>query len=101
MGQTSGHEQAGLRPVLILSFDRLNQGPSGLVVVVPFTSRGKGLPLHIRVLPPEGGLAQESWAECEHIRSISQDRLGKESLGEVSSETMQAIEAMVRRILVL
>lgn len=95
-----GREQAGARPVLIVSFDRLNQGPSGLVIVVPFTSRGKDLPLHVRVSPPEGGLKVESWAECEHIRSISVGRLTS-YLGEISGDSMSVIEQMIRRILVL
>ncbi|OYV95604.1 MAG: growth inhibitor PemK, partial [Planctomycetia bacterium 21-64-5] len=34
-----GHEQAGTRPALIVSVNRFNHGPAGLVVVLPITSR--------------------------------------------------------------
>ena len=33
-----GHEQAGRRPVLVVSEDLFNQGPAGLAVVLPLTS---------------------------------------------------------------
>lgn len=36
-----GHEQAGKRPCLIISVDLFNQGTSGLVVVLPITSKDK------------------------------------------------------------
>src|SRR5690348_656161 len=53
---TKGHEQAGKRPVLVVSADVMNLGPAGLVVVLPITSKGKGIPTHVPVDPPEGGL---------------------------------------------
>lgn len=40
-----GHEQAGVRPALIVSVDPFNQGPAGLVVVLPITTKAKGMPL--------------------------------------------------------
>ncbi|NCR44934.1 MAG: type II toxin-antitoxin system PemK/MazF family toxin, partial [Microcystis aeruginosa SX13-01] len=39
-----GHEQAGKRPCLVISADLFNQGASGLVVVLPVTSKDKGIP---------------------------------------------------------
>lgn len=49
---TVGHEQAGKRPVLIVSADVFNASPADLVIVVPKTSRGKGIRTHIAVRPP-------------------------------------------------
>jgi len=60
LGATRGHEQAGRRPVLILSVDPFNAGPAGLVVVLPLTSTIRNVAAHIRIDPPEG-VAQ---AEC-------------------------------------
>ena len=51
-----GHEQAGRRPVLVISVDSFNIGPSNLAVVLPITSRQRGVPLHVSIAPPEGGL---------------------------------------------
>ena len=95
-----GHEQGGQRPVLVLSTDRFNRGPSGLVVVAPFTRTERRVPLHLRVEPPEGGLKDVSYLMCEDIRSISVERLVSR-WGEVSPETMLEAAARLRYLLVL
>lgn len=74
-GQPFGHEQGFRRPCLIISDDIMNQGASGLCVVVPLTSRDKGAPLHVAIAPPEGGLRVRSWAKPEDIRSLDVCRL--------------------------
>lgn len=45
------------------------------MIVVPFTRTERSTPLHVRVAPPDGGLQDVSFAMCEHVRSISRDRL--------------------------
>lgn len=82
-----GHEQAGTRPALIVSVDRFNEGPAGLVVVLPITSRSKGVPLHVALSPPEAGLTLPSFIKCEDVRSISIERLVRR-LGSVEKQTM-------------
>ena len=72
-----GHEQAGKRPSLVISVDLFNQGASGLVVVLPLTSKEKGIPFHVELNPPEGGLKVRSFVKCEDVRSISVERLKK------------------------
>lgn len=93
-----GHEQAGRRPVLILSEDLFNQGPAGLVIALPITSRLRNIPAHVRVRPPEGGLKVESAILCEGVRSISKDRL-VESWGLINPGTLQEVEQWVRVLL--
>lgn len=93
-----GHEQAGRRPALILSVDLFNEGPSGLVVVLPITTRDRGLPWHLPVLPPEGGLARRSFIKTEDVRSISTERLVRR-LGRVSGSTLEMTEERVRILL--
>jgi mRNA interferase MazF len=88
---TRGHEQAGRRPALVVSVDLFNRGPAGLVVVLPITSKAKGIPLHVPLAPPEGGVKTASYVKCEDIRSISKERLAKR-LGHVLPETLQQIE---------
>jgi mRNA interferase MazF len=71
-----GHEQGGTRPVLVVSGDAYNAGPSELVVVVPITGRLKcRVPMHVEVDPPEGGLRLKSAILCDAVRSISRQRL--------------------------
>jgi mRNA interferase MazF len=88
---TRGHEQSGHRPALIVSVDLFNHGPADLVVVLPITSKDKGIPLHVLVAPPEGGVKESSYVKCEDIRSISKQRLAK-FWGRVSPQTMLEIE---------
>lgn len=74
-----------VRPALIVSNNLMNKGPSGLIIVVPITSKDKKIPSHIRIDPPQGGVAMPSFAVCEQVRSISKNRLVKK-LGKVQSE---------------
>ena len=90
-----GHEQAGKRPCLIISVDLFNQGASGLAVGLPITSKEKGIPFHVELNPPEGGLKVRSFIKCEDVRSISIERL-ENRWGTVSLETLAAIEDRLR-----
>jgi mRNA interferase MazF len=95
---TKGREQAGKRPALVLSVDPFNHGPADLIVVLPITSKAKGIPFHVNVKPPEGGLKQESFIKCEDVRSISKERLSQR-LGAVTTKTMKLVEDRVRILL--
>jgi mRNA interferase MazF len=90
---TRGHEQGLQRPALIISNDQFNNGPAGLLVVVPFTTRERArMPLRVRVDPPEGGLRETSWALVEAVRSISTARLAESTAwGMVSSRTLATV----------
>jgi len=98
LGRTRGHEQAGARPGLVLSVDSFNAGPAGLVVVLPLTTRVKGIPFHVKLDPPEGGLSERSFIKCEDVRSISMDQLVS-PLGAVSQATLERVEERVRILL--
>ncbi len=98
LSPTRGREQAGTRPALIVSVDLFNHGAAELVVVIPVTSKAKGIPLHVEVNPPEGGLSLKSFVKCEDVRSISTARLMKK-LGKVSPETINAVEDRLKILL--
>ena len=93
-----GHEQAGRRPVLVVSVDPFNSGLSGLAVVLPITSRVRPLPLHVPVAPPEGGLRVPSVILCDAVRSVDRPRLIT-CWGTVSANTLALVEDRVRRLL--
>ncbi len=93
-----GHEQAGSRPGLVVSVDTFNHGPAGLVVIIPITTKEKGIPFHIPINPPEAGVSQKSFIKCEDIRSISMERLSK-YIGKVSSGTLKAVEDRIKILL--
>lgn len=97
---TVGREIAKTRPCVVISTDEFNHGPAGLAIVVPVTSQWKGMPLHVEINPPEGGLDQRSFAKPEDIRSLSTNRL-QARLGQVSPATLTAIEDGLRIVLKL
>jgi mRNA interferase MazF len=96
-----GHEQGRQRPAVIVSNDQFNNGPAGLIVVVPLTTTERQrMPMRVRVDPPEGGLRETSWALCEAIRSISTDRLVEDhAWGAVSVRTLASIDYRIRTLL--
>jgi mRNA interferase MazF len=101
LNPTRGREQTGQRPVLIVSADPFNQSPSGLVIAVPLTTRRRGIPTHIEVRPPDGGLREVSFAMCEQLRTMAADRLTSNPFGAVSPGVLHAVEDRLRLLLVL
>ena len=95
-----GHEQAGLRPCLVVSVNLFNHGPAGLIVVLPVTSKDKKIPLHVPIEPQESGLTVKSYIKCEDIRSISKDRL-IEHKGKAPQEIIALAEDRLRILLQL
>lgn len=98
---THGHEQAGCRPALIISDDMFNQSRAGLVFAVPMTTQARGIPTHVDVSPPEGGVRAASFLKCEDLRSISVDRLVDAPWGAVSARTLERVESVLRILLSL
>lgn len=95
---TRGHEQGGIRPALVLSANSFNQGPAGLVIVLPVTKVRKRIPTHVPVPGGEAGLSEESFIKCEDVRSISKDRLIR-YMGDVASMRVDRAGALVRLLL--
>ena len=98
LARTRGHEQSGIRPVLVVSVDLYNHGPASLVVVLPITSTIRQLPTQVVISPPEGGLRVRSAALCDGIRSIAKERLTGR-VGSVSEATIRTIEDQLRILL--
>ena len=88
-----GREQAGLRPVLILSQDVFNER-SGTVIAVALTSQPQraGFPLTLEVHAK--GLPKKSWVKISQIRTLSVERIGK-VVGRASPEELaQVVEGL-------
>jgi len=93
LNPTRGREQAGLRPVLILSHDIFNER-SGTVIAVAITSQFQkaGFPLTLEL--KSGNLPKQSWAKISQIRTLSIERIGK-LIGKTSQEELiQVIEGL-------
>lgn len=83
---------------MIISVDLFNSGPADLIVVLPITSQAKGIPFHVPLHPPEGGVTKVSFIKCEDIRSISKERLIRR-FGSVSDKTIDAVDDRLRILL--
>jgi len=92
---TRGREQAGRRPVLVVSVDQLGGGSSELAIVVPLTTTQRPSPLYVPLEPPEGGVREPSHAMPEMIRSLWRCRL-VERWGSVRAQTLGSVIGRVR-----
>ena len=99
-GDPVGHEQAGLRPAVVVSSDRLNEGGAGVLMVVPLTTSHRGLPSHIEIEPGASGLESVSYAKCEDVKSISVERLVHRQ-GAAEPESLFEIARALRFLLEL
>lgn len=93
-----GHEQGGVRPALVISNDLFNTTPHTFCIVVPFTRTFRGIPSHIEVDPPAGGLTARSYLLCEQAKSISVTRLGR-VMGSVDTTLIDRVQEMVGRFI--
>ena len=88
-----GREQAGLRPVLVLSHDVFNER-SSTVIAVALTSQPQraGFPLTLELQAAK--LPKRSWVKISQIRTLSVERIGAK-LGRVSPEEIsQVVEGL-------
>lgn len=93
LNPTRGHEQTGLRPVLILSHDIFNER-SGTVIVIAITSQPQQASFPLTLELKTGDLPKHSWAKISQIRTLSNERMGK-LIGRLSQEELaQVIEGL-------
>jgi mRNA interferase MazF len=91
-----GHEQAGIRPALVISDDLLNQSLAEMVIVIPITSKNKNIPTHIEI--NYDFLEMKSYIKTEDIRAISVNRL-IERLGMVDSQILDQVSECLKMLL--
>jgi mRNA interferase MazF len=84
-----GREQAGLRPVVVLSADVFN-ARSGTVIGLAVTSQSPsaGFPLTMEITSAK--LPKRSWVKISQIRTLSVERIGRK-LGRLSPEELDRL----------
>ncbi len=84
-----GSEQAGVRPILILSHDVFNER-SGTVIGVALTSKEPkaGFPLTLELSTK--GLPKRSWVKISQIRTLAVERIGRR-LGKARAEELERV----------
>ena len=88
-----GSEQAGMRPVVILSQDVFNQH-SGTVIAMAITSQSQraGFPLTLELTASR--LPKRSWVKISQIRTLAVERLGKKIGAATPDELEQIVEGL-------
>src|SRR5262252_5996686 len=98
LNPVQGREQAGQRPVLVLSIDAINRLP--LVVTVVVGTKGENVtrdyPTNVRLSPAESGLLMETVFLGFQVRSLDPQRLSTSPAGRVTGAVLRRIEEAVR-----
>ena len=101
LNPVQGREQAGRRPVLVLSVNAINRLP--LVVTVVIGTKGENVardyPTNVRIPAAESGLPMETVFLCFQLRSLDPARFTGVPAGKVSGATLQKVENTVRHCL--
>jgi mRNA interferase MazF len=69
-----GREQGGVRPAIVVGSSTHCAFPIDLALVLPLTTRDRGLRHHVRIASESSGLHHPSWARTEEIRTVSTTR---------------------------
>jgi mRNA interferase MazF len=102
LGPAEGSEQAGTRPVVVMSRDSINAN-SPVVVVVPVTDAAaisRIYPSHTQIPKGSGGLKLDSVAKAEQIRAIQISRLVGYH-GRLDREVLARVEDAIKVTLAL
>ncbi|MEK6815767.1 MAG: type II toxin-antitoxin system PemK/MazF family toxin [Nitrospirota bacterium] len=89
LNPSRGHEQAGLRPVLIVSHDIFNER-SGTVIAVALTSQPQRAAFPLTLELKAEGLPKRSWVKISQIRTLAVERIGKR-LGRAAPEELAKV----------
>lgn len=97
LGPVEGSEQAGTRPVVVVSNDSFN-AVMPVVTIVPLTSFTAGrriYPSEVFLERGQAGLRADSVAMCQQVRTIAVSRLGKR-MGFLDPNTLESISGGLR-----
>ena len=93
--EVMGSEQAGLRPVVVISNDTGNHFSPNVIVALLTTKMRKGrIPTHVE-LSVKDGLPKDSIVLCEQLRTISKERLG-EKICNLRANKMEEVDVAIK-----
>jgi mRNA interferase MazF len=88
-----GREQAGQRPVLVLSHDVFNER-SGTVIAVAMTSQEPRAGFPLTLESKATGLTKRSWVKISQIRTLSVDRIGRRIAHASEEELARVLQGL-------
>src|SRR5712692_2953856 len=88
-----GHEQGGLRPVVVISSEVFNTN-SGTVIAMAITGQIQraGFPLTLEITSAK--MPKRSWVKISQIRTLSVERVGRRIARLSMDEMKQLIEGL-------
>lgn len=98
LSPAQGREQQGYRPALVICNDDYLLAVPELVIVLPLTSVDRGWPHHVVVAGPRTGLSKASFAMTEQPRTISRQRVIRQS-GSADPMTLEQVDRWLRDFL--
>lgn len=98
-GNPVGHHEEGVRPAVVVGSATHCRFPIGMAIVVPLTTRERGLDHHVRIDSAESGLDRPSWARTEDITAVSVERFRRQQpLGIVSASEIEQLSEWLREM---
>jgi mRNA interferase MazF len=98
-GNPVGHEEGGVRSAVVVGSATHCRFPIGMAIVVPLTSRERGLDHHVPISSAESGLARPSWARTEDITAVSTERFRRpQPLGSISPSEIEQLSEWLREM---
>lgn len=88
-----GREQAGQRPVLIVSHDVFNER-SGTVIALALTSQEPRAGYPLTLESKASGLPKRSWIKVSQIRTLATERIGKRLARSSDEELLRVVDAL-------
>ena len=89
-----GREQAGKRPVLILSQDVFNER-SGTVIAVALTSQEPHAGFPLTLESKAAGLPKRSWIKVSQIRTLATERIGRRVARASAEEVNRVVDGLL------
>lgn len=99
LGSPRGREAGLRRPVVVVTAQEILDESANVIQVVPLSSTIRGFGSEVEIVADDhNGLGVDSAAQCQHIRSVSVERV-EDVRGNVGGATLSAIREVVRLIL--
>ena len=99
LGKPAGREAGSRQPVVVVTAQGILDETANVIQVVPLTSAVRGFGSEVAIEPDEvNGLDSASSAQCQHIRSVSVDRIAQVR-GNIGTTSLTQIRGVLSLIL--
>jgi len=99
LGAPIGREAGALHPAVIVTAQRILDRSPSVIHVVPLTSTQRAFESEIRIAPHgSNGLEVASSAQCQHVRSVSTERV-LAPRGNIGSDLLAQVRETIAMIL--